>query len=506
MFVSSACALVYQVVWVRQILLIVGTTTAAVTTVLAVFMAGLGLGAWLFGAAADRSRRPLRLYSGLELGIGLYALALPMLITASVPPYVLAARYLQGQSELLLPVRVCLAFLLLLVPTVLMGGTLPVLIRHVTRTLDRFGANLGILYSMNLAGAVVGSLGAGFVLIHVLGVRGSSMAAVTGNLAVGLAALWLSGRTRPAGVDAPQTAAPAQRRLEIPDGVRPLVWTAVFLSGLLTMAFEILWTRMLVFTLGSSVYSFTVILATSLAGLALGSWLFAWLEGRARPLQTLAVALLGAGVAALVLGPLSTRSAAVVASLSSRFGWTGEVFLAATALCAALVVLVPATLMGVVLPLTMRLLVDDLARAGRRVGAAYLVNTVGCVLGSLLDRLCPDPVAGVEGRAAAAGGRPAGARRRRSPRESSPRARGRCGCSPRPAPWWSPGSSSPPCSCGDRTRSTPRSPRRTRRASKPITTGSAARSRCCAIPTRSRRFASMASRPPPTGSWPATCR
>jgi spermidine synthase len=397
LFVSGACALVYQVVWVRQLLLIVGTTTAAVSTVLAVFMTGLGLGAWLFGSAADRSRTPLRLYGYLELGIGLYALLLPMLITASMPPYVRVARHLTGEPEFLLPVRVALGFLLLLVPTVLMGGTLPVLIRYVTRSLDRFGTDLGILYSMNLAGAVAGSLGAGFVLIHVFGVRGASMVAVAGNLGVGLAALLLARRTRGAGADAPAEAVSVLRRMEIPDGVRPLVWAAVFLSGLLTMAFEILWTRILVFTLGSSVYSFTVILATFLAGLALGSRLFAALEGRARPLYTLAAALLAAGVAVLVLGPVSTRSQAVLVALSSRFGWTGDVFLAGTAICTALVVLVPATLMGVVLPLATRLLVDDLARAGRRVGAAYLVNTLGCVLGSLLAGFALIPLLGLKG-------------------------------------------------------------------------------------------------------------
>jgi len=396
LFVSGACALVYQVVWVRQLLLIVGSTTAAVSTVLSVFMTGLGLGAWLFGAAADRSRTPLRLYGSLELGIGLYALVLPVLITASMSPYVRVARHLTGAPELLLPVRVALGFLLLLVPTILMGGTLPVLVRYVTRSLDHLGTDLGILYSMNLAGAVAGTLGAGFVLIPVLGVWGASIAAVVGNLGVGLAAVLLS-RRRGAGVGAAPAAAPVRRRLEIPDGVRPLAWAAVFLSGLLTMAFEILWTRILVFTLGSSIYSFTVILATFLAGLALGSRLFAALEGRARPLYTLAAALLGAGVAVLVLGPLSTRSQAVLVALSSRFGVTGDVFLAGTALCTALFVLVPATLMGVVLPLATRLLVDDLARTGRRVGAAYLVNTVGCVLGSLLAGFALIPLLGLKG-------------------------------------------------------------------------------------------------------------
>jgi spermidine synthase len=250
---------------------------------------------------------------------------------------------------------------------------------------------------MNLAGAVAGSVAAGFVLIRLFGVQGANLVAVAGNLAVGLAAVLVSRRAAAASASAPSTPAPVARRLAIPDGVRPLVWAAVFLSGLLTMAFEILWTRILVFTLGSTVYSFTVILATFLAGLALGSRLFAALEGRARPLYTLAVALLGAGVAVLVLGPLSTRSDALLEALSSRFGVTGDVFLAGSVISAALIILVPATLMGIVLPLTTRLLVDDLARTGRSVGAAYLVNTVGCVLGSLLAGFALIPLLGLKG-------------------------------------------------------------------------------------------------------------
>lgn len=395
LFVSGACALIYQVVWVRLLLLIVGTTTAAVSTVLSVFMAGLGLGAWLFGSAADRSRAPLKLYGYLELGIGLYALVLPALITASTPAYVRVARHLAGEPELLLLVRAALGFLLFLVPTVLMGGTLPVLIRHVARTIERLGADLGILYGANLAGGVAGSLAAGFVLIHSFGVQGASTAAVTGNLCVGLAALLLAGQTRKGGADVSATTAPLPRRMEIPDAARPLVWAAVFLSGLLSMAAEVLWTRILVFTLGSTVYAFTVILATFLTGLALGSRLFVALERRAYPLRTLAAALLGAGVTAMVLAPVSPRSQALISALSSRFGWTGEVFLAGTVICAALVVLVPATLMGLVLPLTMRVLVDDLARAGHRVGTAYLVNTVGCVLGSLLAGFALIPLLGL---------------------------------------------------------------------------------------------------------------
>jgi len=383
-FTSGACALVYQVVWVRQVLLIVGTTTAAVSTVLSVFMAGLGLGAWLFGGAADRHRAPLRLYAALELGIGGYALVLPALIAASTPAYARVARPLAGEPGLLLLVRVALAFVLLLLPAVLMGGTLPALVRHVSRRLEGVGADLGLLYGANLAGAGAGSLAAGFVLIPGLGVQATSMVAVAGNVSVGIAALAVAWRSQHRGVGVsgePMSVPPGPA---LPDAVRRLVWAAVFLSGLLTMAFEVLWTRILIFTLGSTVYSFTVILAAFLTGLALGSRLVVALAHRAPPLTTLAAACVAAGIAAMVLAPVSTRSQALILALSERVGWTGEVFLAGSAVSAALVVLLPATLMGVVLPMSMRLLVDDLGRAGRRVGAAYLVNTIGCVLGSLL--------------------------------------------------------------------------------------------------------------------------
>ena len=157
-FISGAAALVYQIVWLRQMVLVVGSTTAAVSTVVAVFMLGLGLGAWLFGRIADRFRAPLRLYAWLELGVALYALALPALIGGSRPLYVSLARPLEGWPTALTLLRGAEGFALLLVPTLLMGGTLPVLVRAIGRDIDRLGRDLGFLYACNIAGGVAGSL------------------------------------------------------------------------------------------------------------------------------------------------------------------------------------------------------------------------------------------------------------------------------------------------------------------------------------------------------------
>ena len=392
-FVSGACALVYQVVWVRQLLLLTGSTTAAVSTVLAIFMAGLGAGAWLFGARADRARSPLKLYGYLELGIGIYALLLPRLLAAATPTYVELARDLAGRPGLLLVLRVTLGALVLAVPTVLMGGTLPVLVRYVGRRADRFGADLGRLYGANLLGGVAGSLAAGFVLIRTLGVEGATLAAVAANLAIALLALvWGAREATPPASDAAEVGL----RLEMAPSARPWVWAAVVFSGFVTMAYEVLWTRILVFAFTSTVYAFTLILSTFLTGLALGSRLFVSIERRPRPLQALAAAQILAGLAALVFTPLSTRAADLIGQMMQRFGSTGGVFLGATALTAALVMLVPATLMGLVLPLGMRLLVDDLARAGRRVGTAYLSNTLGSMAGSLLAGFVLIPILGLK--------------------------------------------------------------------------------------------------------------
>jgi spermidine synthase len=381
-FASGACALIYEVVWTRQLLLVMGTTTGAVSAVLSAFMVGLGIGGRMFGPLADRSRSPLRLYAYLEAGVGLYALILPALIAGSVAPYVALARLAIGRPALLVSGRVLLVSLLLLPPTLLMGGTLPALIRHVARGMDTLGSKLSALYGANLWGGVAGSLLCGFALIREFGVRGASLVAATGNLSLAVIALLVADRSPAPDVmehgETSRTRPPAE-----PGVAQSWLWIAVFSSGFVGLGYQILWTRMLIFSFGSTVYSFAIILATVLAGLALGSRLFGLAEQRFSAVRVLSVSFLLAGVTAVPFGAATTRSTDLIETLAGHFGVSGGVFLASAALCAALCLLVPATFMGVVLPLGLRLLVEDVGRSGRGIGRAYLVNTLGCVLGSL---------------------------------------------------------------------------------------------------------------------------
>lgn len=381
-FVSGACGLAYEIVWVRQLTLVAGATTPAVSTVLAVFMGGLALGAHLFGRWADRSPNLLRLYAWLELGIGLCGLLQPWLLGEAGSIYIALARQGALTGMALIAARLTAAAAVLLLPCVLMGGTLPVLARFVGRSQERFGLDLGMLYAINLAGAVSGSLLTGFVLVRELGLGGTIAAAVLGNLLVGLAALLASNRR---GDDRPD----AERSLTGPPGealparLRVVLWGLAGLSGFVTMGYQVTWTRMLSFGFDSTVYAFTVILVTFLLGLALGSLAFARLDRRAPRLRLLLAAHVLGGLTALLLTPLAARQPAMAAAVSARFGFTGEAQLASMALGAAVVMLLPTSLMGIVFPLAGRLLVDELGHVGRQLGRAYWINTLGAILGSL---------------------------------------------------------------------------------------------------------------------------
>lgn len=394
-FLSGASALAYEILWTRQMTLVVGASTPAVSTVLAVFMGGLALGARYFGPLADRSRNLLRFYGLMELGIGLYALVQPLLLIAATRAYVALVPSVVDHSGLLMIMRAGFAGLILLPPTLLMGGTFPVLLRFLARREISFGLDLGWLYAANLAGAVLGCGLTGFILIRALGMTGSLLAAVGVNLGVGAAAL-LWGRSL-GSVDQGQSGSTC----EVPPPTVPapkfLLWTILAGSGFLTMGYEVTWSRMLVFVFGSTTYAFTLILIVFLLGLSFGSALFARLEHRLPALHLLAASLVLAGTSALALGPVAVKLPEWIRAASHLLGFTPLVQLGATFVGSLLVMLLPAIAMGVVFPLVCRLLVGGHPEPGRRLGQAYLTNTFGSIAGSLLVGFLLIPLLSIKG-------------------------------------------------------------------------------------------------------------
>jgi len=390
-FLSGATGLIYEIVWMRMLGLVFGHTVFAITTVLVSFMAGLALGASLFGKRIDAGGRPLRVYGLLEAGIGLFCLLIPALFTLAQHLYLALYRTMNLSLFGLTLTQFVLAFFILLVPTTLMGATLPVLGKLLVERLEGVGQKIGELYGVNILGAVAGSVAAGFFLLPAIGVSGSILLAAAINLAIAAAALLIDrGLPQPT----PLSSQPSRRvRVVAPDVEKEhlaragalVILLGIGLSGTASMIYEVAWTRVLSLTIGSSIYAFSAMLSTFLAGLGLGSFLFAKVWGR----REIGLSLFGwlevaAGLAALAMVPLMGRLPDLVLALLTRLSLSvGGTLLTQFGL-SFLVMIVPTTIIGGTFPCAVRLCTRALARLGRDVGQVYSANTVGTILGALV--------------------------------------------------------------------------------------------------------------------------
>ncbi len=270
-FFSGTAGLIYQVAWSKSLGLIFGHTAYAVATVLAVFMGGLAAGSAWIGRWSESKARPLALYGWIELGVAATGAVSLAGLAGVRAAYVAVYPYAAGNSAILLALRFIGAALVLFLPTFLMGGTLPVLVRGLSRGRGGLGQRLARLYWVNTAGAVAGTFAAGFLFLPVLGLRLTVAVAVGLNILAGGLALLLS-RTE-------TNTAAASVVGSVPDtGSEPsrFLLACFAVVGASAMAYEIGWTRLLSTQLGSSTYSFTLMLATFLTGIVIGSAAFEW--------------------------------------------------------------------------------------------------------------------------------------------------------------------------------------------------------------------------------------
>jgi len=385
---SGFAGLAYELVWTKHLMLIFGVSSQAISTVLAAFMAGLALGSALIGRVADRLRSPLRFYALLEVGIGVSALALPAALHLVNGAYISLARDLPTHSWAFTIARFLLCFAVLLVPTTLMGGTLPTMSRQFVRREDGIGAGAGLLYGANTLGGIIGAGATGFILLRVLGAHQTTLLAAAVNASVALAALLLSLRAlpvEPRPLEAAPDPAPATDPAPAGARLRTFILIAFGLAGAASLAYEVLWTRVLVYFMDLTIYSFTTILVTFLTGIALGSFLFARIADRTRNLLALFGAIelvisLSAVYLLHTIGKLLLLSANVSHQLP-HFGYAGIVV--ARFAAAFVFMLLPTILMGAAFPVVTRLYTRNLGTLGRSLGNLYAANTVGCVIGSL---------------------------------------------------------------------------------------------------------------------------
>jgi spermidine synthase len=391
-FLSGASALIFQVAWLRLLALVVGVTVHAASAVLSSFMGGLALGAWLGGRLADRVRHPLRAFALVELGIAASALAVPVALDAAGASYAALQSRAPDAGAFLVFVRVICSAAVLLVPTTLMGASLPLLARHVQMSAPQSAtlvSRIGALYAANTAGGIAGTLLAGFVLIGAIGVTATTrLAAATNMLVAGLAlGIWfVTARHRPEGssatVSTPQPSAP-----NAPSHARRAVLTIFALSGFAGLGLEVVWFRLLVLFLPATTYAFTTMLGTVLLGIALGSAIAAVRVRRSHDPTT---ALVWIQVAAGVAAVLSMAALAY----TYRIGWRTS---GLTQAC--VVAMLPATtLMGATFPFGFAVWLSSVKEGlASRVGILYAVNVLGAVAGALAGGFLLLPLLGSRG-------------------------------------------------------------------------------------------------------------
>ena len=388
LFFSGMCALIYQVVWFREFRLVFGASHPASAAVLAIFMGGLGLGNYLLGKRVDNHPNPLALYANLELAISLVCALTPWLTDLMRGLYVgLGGQMAMGEFGATLA-RLLLAMLVLGVPTILMGGTLPAAVRSVLKTDDLQRRDVGLLYGFNTLGAVAGSVISTFFMLELLGTRTTLWSAALANLLISLTARTLARRAaaehastkRNASVEAPQAASASS------GGAAPawLVYAGAGIVGFAFFLMELVWYRMLGPILGGTTFTFGLILAVALTGIGLGGALYPLLY-RNRQVTLAGFALTCSLEGAFIALPyaLGDRLAVLTVVLRnmSVFGFYGEL-LAWTIVC-AIVVLPAAVVAGVQFPLLIALVGRSDRHVGKQVGLAFGWNTVGAILGAI---------------------------------------------------------------------------------------------------------------------------
>src|SRR5690349_4449152 len=280
---SGATGLIYEVLWARMLGLVFGATTLAVSTVLAAFMGGLALGSALAGRLAPRLTKPVAAYGWMEIGVAIYALLVPIFFHGVDNLYALVWRDLQPGFFTFTLLRFALSCLLLLVPTTLMGATLPVLAAALLRSETHDANSVTRLYTCNLAGAILGTLIAAFVLLPSVGVRTTIIIAAATNLVIGAVALFLQ---RQVEISGGPSVAQSLLNDPPPNGDNNLLWfLAALASGFVTISTQIAWTRVLTMIIGSSTYAFSIVVALFLLGLAGGAW-FVGRKDRSAKLRT----------------------------------------------------------------------------------------------------------------------------------------------------------------------------------------------------------------------------
>ncbi|OGL44835.1 MAG: spermidine synthase, partial [Candidatus Schekmanbacteria bacterium RBG_16_38_10] len=408
-FLSGAAALMYQVLWVRSLSLIFGGSHLAVTAVLSIFMAGLAIGGYIIGKSADSMKKPLRVYGYLELLIGFFAIIFLVLIKLYPYIYIPLAQGRDDNPVYLFLIRIIFSVVVLIVPTSLMGGTLPVLSKFISRHPYDLRNHLSFLYGFNTLGAVAGAIAAGFFFLRFYSVSTTMYIAIVINLLIGFASILLQDRAAEIlNNDRKESIVKSKTGKEISRSFtsetknknlfpfRLVLW-GIGVSGFCALGYEVLWTRILAIVFGASVYGFTTMLAAFLTGIAVGSAAYGVLpkvfniNGNNERVSVVCF-----GIVQIIIGITSLIVTVYIRDLPlnsmllqdyfQRF-WKEffKVKIWSNFSLAFLYMFVPAFFMGIAFPLAGKIHAHYRKMVGGAVGEVLAYNTAGAILGAALS-------------------------------------------------------------------------------------------------------------------------
>lgn len=396
---SGFAALIYQIVWARQLTLVFGVTIYATSAVVTAFMAGLALGSLYFGRLVDRWKRPMLLFAFLQVGIAVFGIFFPAITLVLKRVYAPLYGALGDSHYLMSLVRFVLSFLVLLVPTSLMGGTLPVIARGYMSRSKRVGGDVAGLYSVNNLGAFLGCVLAGYLFIQLIGLSGALRFAALVNLTVAAIALCLDARLR-SGAERQEPDAEtdaAREGARLPGPVKVALW--VFgIEGFTSLVYQMAWMRMLMFFVETNIYAVTAIVATFLVGLSAGAFVVKrWVDRTRDPYGMLGVIEVGIALTALVTIALLPSMMSFYNGLRGAlagWGWWG--WTVARFALAGVVILVPSSFMGATIAVVARIYVGTLGGLGRKMGVLGCLDTVGSVFGAFAGGFVLIPLLGIQ--------------------------------------------------------------------------------------------------------------
>lgn len=389
---SGGAALIYEITWFQMLSLVIGSSAVSLGVLLATFMGGMCIGSISLSHYVSRKAHPLRVYAWLEIGIAVLGASILLLFPLISTIYAAIG----GEGVIGVAIRAIIAAIFLLPPTILMGATLPAIARWVEAT-PRGVSWLGFFYGGNIAGAVFGSLLAGFYLLRVHDVAIATLAAVVLNVTVALVALGMAAWARPSageaaaevGSDAGGAAAGAETGSAVaaPAGSSLPILIGIAVSGMTALGAQVAWTRLLSLTMGGTVYTFSLILAAFLIGLGIGSSAGS-LVARSLPDPRRAFGI----CQLLTMGGLAWAAYALVGSLPY---WPVNPGLTITPwytlqldFVRALWVVLPGTIFwGASFPLALASVASGNEDPGRLVGRVYAANTVGAIVGAMVVAL-----------------------------------------------------------------------------------------------------------------------